>query len=71
MKTLFEQLSKEDQDKMKNYEYQSIAERSIVYLKSHEFVTYTPLCVASDVLDIITGGYKPLDVSEFYNLFDN
>ena len=71
MKTLFEQLSKEDQDKMKNYEYQSIAERSIVYLKSHEFVTYTPVCIARDIVDIITGGYKPLDVSEFYNLFDN
>jgi hypothetical protein len=72
MKTLFEQLSKEDQDKMKNYEHKMIAKKCLDFLKDNWFSIDTPVMIASNTLDIVRGNcYDTFKLYEFYNLFEN
>ena len=69
---LFEQLSKENQDKLYNYKHKMIAKRCLEFLKNNHFCIDTTVMTASDILDIARGGsLEPFDLNEFYNLFTN
>ena len=68
---LFEQLSKENQDKLYNYKHKMIAKRCMEFLKENHFSVDTPVMIAGDTLDITRDdNFKVFSLNEFYNLFD-
>tara|TARA_R110000803_G_scaffold131141_7_gene198446 strand:+ start:1712 stop:1939 length:228 start_codon:yes stop_codon:yes gene_type:complete len=68
---LFEQLSKENQDKLYNYKHKMIAKGCLNFLKDNNYSIDTPVMMASEILDITRGcNFRVFDLNEFYQLFN-
>jgi len=69
MKTLYERLSKENQSKIENYEYETLKANAISALKNNNFFNQLRL---GDVTTIYGCIYDDIfDLYEFYELFND
>lgn len=69
MKTLYQRLSKENQSKINNYEYETLKEIAISALKNNFFFNELKLREVKIIYDCIYDGI--FDLHEFYKLFND